>query len=416
MSEASPRDGFARFVGGDIRWLASGFAVFFLSSVAQTYFVGLSIGDVRSEFDLSHADIGLLNMAVMRLSGVCVFLIGKWTDVFPIRRIGAVLLPALAVGCVLFQSQLSLPVVLIGPFILRIGAQGFRTHIAFVAVGRWFDADRGIALATASVGQSVGQNVGQMLLPFVFVTISATLGWRGAWRVLAAALVLAAPVLASLSRVERTPETRADPGAPADPADRPPSRTLSQALTKPEFHAYVFAILPMAFVATTIFFYQVHLVDSRSRSLDVFTASYSVMAISTVASGFAAGWLVDRRSASSMPPCYLAPLAPGCLALALVSSQWIVIPFMILAGVSNGFSLTLYGAAWPEAYGVRHLGAIRAAVTRIALFAAATGPGLAGLLFDRGVGFGQVLLLLAGLCARASIVVRPVARRAAPLR
>ena len=43
MSEASPRDGFARFVGGDIRWLASGFAVFFLSSVAQTYFVGLSI-------------------------------------------------------------------------------------------------------------------------------------------------------------------------------------------------------------------------------------------------------------------------------------------------------------------------------------------------------------------------------------
>ena len=100
----------------------------------------------------------------------------------------------------------------------------------------------------------------------------------------------------------------------------------------------------------------------------------------------------------------------------MISSQWIVIPFMILAGVSNGFSLTLYGATWPEAYGVRHLGAIRAAVTRIALFAAATGPGLAGLLFDRGVGFGQVLLLLAGLCARASIVVRPFARRAAPLR
>lgn len=340
----------------------------------------MSTGNVRSEFGRSHADIGLLNMGTMLLSGVCVFLIGKWTDVFPIHRIVAVLLPALAVGCVLFQSQLSLPVVLIGLFLLRIVAQGFLTHIAFVAVGRWFDADRGIALATTSIGQ----NVGQMLLPLVFVTISATLGWRGAWLVLAAALVLATPFLASLSRVERRPGTTADPCARADPADCAPSRTLSQALKRPEFYAYVFAILPMAFVANTIFFYQIHLVDSRSWSLDAFTASYSIMAISTVVSGFAAGALIDRRSAISMLPYHLAPLALGCLALALVSSQWIVIPFMILTGVSNGFSLTLYGATWPEAYGVRHLGSIRAAVTMGVIFAAAAGPGLAGLLFDPG--------------------------------
>lgn len=69
----------------------------------------MSIGDVRSEVDLSHADIGLLNMAVTLLSGACVFLIGKWTDVFPIHRIVAALLPALAVGCVLFQSQSPCP-------------------------------------------------------------------------------------------------------------------------------------------------------------------------------------------------------------------------------------------------------------------------------------------------------------------
>jgi len=67
---------------------------------------------------------------------------------------------------------------------------------------------------------------------------------------------------------------------------------------------------------------------------------------------------------------------------------------------------------WPVGLVSRHPHAFSA----FALFAAATDPGLAGLLFDRGVGFGQVLLLLAGLCATASIVVRPVARRAAPLR
>ena len=140
------------------------------------------------------------------------------------------------------------------------------------------------------------------------------------------------------------------------------------------------------------------------------------MAISTVVSGFAAGALIDRRSAISMLPYHLAPLALGCLALALVSSQWIVIPFMILTGVSNGFSLTFYGATWPEAYDVRHLGSIRAAVTMGVIFAAAACPGLAGLLFDRGIGFDNVLLLLAGLCAAAGIVVWPFARRAAPLR
>lgn len=68
------------FIAGNLRWLGVGFVLFFLSSLGQTYFIGLSIGDIRQEFDLSHGDIGLLNMVLTLLSGVAVFATGKWSD------------------------------------------------------------------------------------------------------------------------------------------------------------------------------------------------------------------------------------------------------------------------------------------------------------------------------------------------
>lgn len=162
------------FITGNLRWLSVGFMLFFLSSLGQTYFIGLSIGDIRQEFALSHGDIGLLNMLLTLLSGVAVFATGKWSDQLSPRKLIAILLPVLAIGALLFQSLVSLPVFLLGLLILRIFAQGFLTHVAFVVVGRGFNARRGMAIAVTSIGQ----NIGQMLLPVSFVTLSATIGWR----------------------------------------------------------------------------------------------------------------------------------------------------------------------------------------------------------------------------------------------
>ena len=396
------------FISGNLRWLGVGFVLFFLSSLGQTYFIGLSIGDVRQEFDLSHGDIGLLNMVLTLLSGVAVFATGKWSDKLSPQKLIAILLPVLAVGAVLFQSLASLQIFLLGLLILRIFAQGFLTHIAFVLVGRWFNARRGMAIAVTSIGQ----NIGQMLLPVSFVALSAFIGWRTSWIVIAVMLLLLTPFLMRLASSERNAGTEPDNADDGEPGKRVPSLTRAEALRRPEFHAYVFAILPMALIANTIFFHQVHLTETRGWGLDAFTASYSVMAVFTILAGFGAGWLVDRFSAVALLPYYLIPLAVACLLLAIGTAPWIMVPFMALVGISNGFSLNLYGAVWAEAFGTDHLGAIRSVVTMIVIFAAAIGPGVAGVLLDMGFGFGTIFFLLSALCTIASAVAWPFTYRA----
>jgi len=84
-----------------------------------------------------------------------------------------------------------------------------------------------------------------------------------------------------------------------------------------------------------------------------------------------------------------------------------MVPFMALVGISNGFSLNLYGAVWAEVFGTDHLGAIRSIVTMIVIFAAALGPGVAGVLLDMGFSFSTIFFLLSALCSIATAVVWP---------
>nr|WP_254436148.1 MFS transporter [Ruegeria arenilitoris] len=333
--------------------------MFILSSLGQTYFIGLSIGDIRREFRSSHGDIGLLNMFLTLLSGVAILAMGKWSDQLSPRTVIAILLPVFATGALLFQSLISLPAFLLGLLILRVLAQGYLTPIAFVVIGRWFNARRGMAIAVTSTGQ----NIGQMLLPVSFVVLSALIGWRTNCIVIAVMFLLLTPLLMRLASSERIIVADANVAEDGSTTSEIRSLTRAEVLRRPEFYAFVSAILPMALVTNTIFFHQVHLTETRNWRLDDATVSYAAMALSTIFAGFGAGWMVDRFSAVALLPNYLSPVVVGCLILAIGSASWVIVPFMVLAGISNGYSLNLYGAIWAEAFGTEHLGAIRSVVT-----------------------------------------------------
>jgi cyanate permease len=84
--------------------------------------------------------------------------------------------------------------------------------------------------------------------------------------------------------------------------------------------------------------------------------------------------------------------------------------FMMLLGCSYGVSGAVFGAIWPETYGTRHLGSIRAVVSAAMVFASALGPGLTGWLIDRGVGFEFQLQVMSVYCLLTMLVLFPVAR------
>lgn len=395
---------FLAFVRDNVRWLAGGFLLTFFSSFGQTFFIALSAGSIRSEFDLSHGAFGSIYMIATLASALTLTQLGKIVDYVSVSKVALIIIPALAVACLgmAFTSNLVMLVIVI--YGLRLFGQGMMTHNAITAIGRWYVGQRGRAVSVVTVGHQVGEAA----LPILYVSIVAFVGWRETWMMAAGVLILfALPLSYGLMRVERRPQS-------ADGAERRASVrdwTRPEVLRDPFFWLVCVGLLAPSFIGTTIFFHQVYLIELRGWSVGAFAGSYAFMAVMTVCLALIAGVLVDRFTAVALLPSFLLPLAGACFILGLVEAQWGVFAFMALVGVSYGLSSTLFGAVWPEMYGTAHLGSIRAIVVALMVFASAMGPGLTGFLIDFHIAYPLQILAMGIYCIVVCLLMVMVGRK-----
>ncbi|MEM9378242.1 MAG: MFS transporter, partial [Pseudomonadota bacterium] len=176
----------------------------------------------------------------------------------------------------------------------------------------------------------------------------------------------------------------------------------------PIFYALLIGVLAPPFIGTTIFFHQDYLVELRGYNELAFAAAFPIMAITTVVFSLISGHLIDRFGAIRLLPIYLVPLCCACLAMGLLTPLWGIYAFMFLVGVSYGFTAPLVGALWPEVYGARNLGSVRAIAVAASVGATAIGPGLTGYLIDQGTALPTQMLYMAVWCIAASLVLARV--------
>ncbi len=106
-------------------------------------------------------------------------------------------------------------------------------------------------------------------------------------------------------------------------------------------------------------------------------------------------------------------MAAGLLLIALTNEPAAAMAYMILSGVTVGAGVTMIGAMWAEIYGVAHLGAIRALITAIMMFATALTPVGMGWLIDRGVSMEAIAWLCLAYKAGAMMLLAFVSWREA---
>ncbi|MGF3024783.1 MFS transporter [Methylobacterium aquaticum] len=389
------------FLTANLRWLAAGFLLLFCGCFGQTFVVALSGGAIRRDFGLSDGSFGALYAGVTLAAALALAGLGGLIDRWPAQRVVSLAVGLLAMGAVGLGLSPNLLVLAPSLFLLRLAGQGLMLQTAYTLLGRWFSGERGRAVSLSALGL----NAGQACLPLAFVTAAALLGWRGAWLAIASLLVLVAlPLARHLVRRERVPEETARTG-PAEGATR------AQALADPFLYLLLLAMLPPSFISNTIFFHQVHLAESRGWPPEVLAAAFPPYAAATFVFLLVAGRLVDRFSALALLPLYLVPFGLACLTLGGVGAPWAAFAFMLLYGVTDGISLTLFGALWPEVYGTRHLGAIRGAIVAMMVLGTALGPFLSGLLIDAGVPFAGIVTGMGLYCLGISGVLLLVRRR-----
>ena len=386
---------FSIFLYQNARWLAGGLLLTFFSSFGQTFFISLSGGGIRSEYGLSHGDFGLLYMFATLGSAFTLPYIGRIVDYITVARTVILIVPALALACISMAFSNSIVLLALTIYALRLFGQGMMTHTSMTAMGRWYSAQRGKAVAVATMGHQLGEAI----MPTIVISVFIWVGWRNTWLISAGVLMLVAlPVLFGLLRVERTPRV-------TDPKERSVAArhwTRGEVLGDPYFWLMLAGVMCPGFIGTTIFFHQIYLVELRGWSPELFALSFTGMAIMTTIFALIAGWLVDRYSAVAQLPLFLVPLGAACLVLAAVSETWSMFVFMGLLGVSYGISSTLFGALWPEVYGTKHLGSVRSLVIAVMVFATAMGPGISGYLIDFGINYTYQVAAMGIYCLAAS--------------
>lgn len=387
------------FLRTNARWIAGGFLLTFFSSFGQTFFIGLSGEELRAKFSLSDGEFGLTYMLATLMSAATLPFIGRVLDVMPGRRVVLFVIPCLSLACLLIAYAPSVAVMVLALYMLRLFGQGMMTHTALTETGRWFASGRGRATSLVVPGHQFGEAI----LPISFALIASALGWQAAWICAVVALILVAlPALQLLWRIERTPKA----AAPNDPPERTAADwTLAQTLRDRNFYLLLVGVLAPPFIGTTVFFHQDYLIELRGYGPYAFAGAFPLMAATTVIFSLICGGLIDRFSASRLLPFFLLPLAVASALAGLLEPVWGIYVFMILMGVSYGFTSTLLGALWPEVYGIRHLGAIRSVIVAAMVFSTALGPGLTGALIDAGIALPTQLLWMSGWCLLACLVL-----------
>lgn len=387
------------FLRANAAWLAAGYLLTFTSSYGQTFFISVFAGEIRETFGLSNGQWGWLYTVATGVSALAMVWTGALTDRYRVRALGRYSVLGLALACVAMAAVPSVFALGLVIFALRFTGQGMTSHIAVVAMARWFSATRGKALAIARLGYTTGE----AFLPLLFVALLTLFDWRWLWLFAAGGALVAIPVLAALLRRERVPSEHAGAEANTGLSGRHWSRgeVLSHRLF---WCAVPLLIGPPAF-GTALFFHQVHLAEVKGWNLLDYVALFPLFSGVSFVFMLISGWAVDRFGTGRLMPWILLPYVIGFVVLSRADSLGSAAVAMALLGVTTGSMGTVPAAFWAEFYGTRHLGSIKALAAALMVFGSAVGPGLTGALIDMNVDFPDQMTGIAVYFLFAAVLV-----------
>lgn len=391
--------GYISFIRQNAPFLAVGALLSFLSSFGQTFFIAIFGGEIRTAFDLTNGEWGLIYMIGTSASAAVMVFAGVLADKFRVRTLGITVVIMLSMSCLLMAWNTYaafLPFVI---FALRFTGQGMSTHVAVVAMARWFVATRGKALAIAGLGFMLAEAT----LPLIMVWLKSFIDWRTLWVAFALFCMCATFILFRLLRLERTPQSVATSDQSTGLSGK--HWTRMDALKNPIFWAMAPAVMSFSGFGTAFWFHQVHFAEVKGWEHLSLVAVFPLGTATLAASTIFFGWAIDRIGAVRLLPYYLIPyIIAFVLHWFAPSLGWIALA-VILMGLAGGGQATLLNACWAEFYGTRNLGAIKAAVTALMVLGSAVGPGLSGWLIDIGVGFEIQMLGYAAVFAFAAVLL-----------
>ncbi|MBU2870701.1 MFS transporter [Colwellia sp. E2M01] len=374
--------------------LVFGMMTVFMGNFGQSFFVSWFGNSFQEGLGLSATSYGSAYSMATLASGLLLMWIGGRVDDVPLEKfIIFCTIGLCAAALTLWQSN-SLPMLIIGLFLLRFFGQGLFPHTAITTMMKTFSLNRGKSLSVATSGVPLGE----IILPSIAVFLIVQLGWQQSWLVIALSVPLLylplALYLIKRSKDEKYNEHNLSQSNHIDKSVKADGsrRTL---LSDYRFWLALPTVLSAPFIVTGVFIHQGFFLPQMGWTPILFASCFVFYGVAHWFASVNAGAMVDRFSGVQLLKFYPIPMFVALLLASQLSGDWIAYALLILLGITIGSGSPIINALWAEVYGTKHIGKIRALTASLTVISTSISPILFGYLIDHGISGSQLFFWLA---------------------
>ena len=365
------------FIYKNTNLLFFGFLIAFASGFGQTFFISLFSQDFRDTFKLTNTEFGSLYSIATLLSAVTIIWAGKLIDTVSLKKYTLMIIAGLALTCLMASFVFNVIYLFLVIYFLRLFGQGLMGHTSRTTMARYFNTNRGKALAISGFGFSIGE----IIYPTAIVFLLLTIGWRLTWFSSSIFIAIFFGIIFYLIFKKNNFQKENDKNEDINLSNS--SWRRRDVLKDLKFYMYLPISLLMSFTVTGFLFHQVYIAEIKSWTMINLAQGFIFYAISGIAGSIISGFLVDKLSGRKLIPIHLLPMGVIFLVMLISDNVYVLFLYMAGLGLSNGFTENISNSLWAEMYGIKNLGSIKALLTFFGVMASASSPFLYGMVLDR---------------------------------
>jgi MFS family permease len=349
----------------------------FASGFGQTFFISLFSQDFRDTFELTNTQFGSLYSIATVLSAITIIWAGKLIDTVSLRKYTLAIILGLSITCLMASFVFNVFFLFLVIYFLRLFGQGLMGHTSRTTMARYFNTNRGKALAISGFGFSVGE----IIYPAAVVFLLLTIGWRLTWFSSSIFIFIFFGIFFYFIFKRNNFKKENDRDEKIDLGEI--SWRRRDVLKDFKFYMYLPLSLLMSFTVTGFLFHQVYIAEIKSWTLINLAQGFIFYAISGIIGSIISGILIDKLTGRKLIPIHLLPMLAIFIVMLFSDHVYVLYLYMAGLGLSNGFTENISNSLWAEMYGVKNLGSIKAMLTFFGIMASASSPFLYGIILDQ---------------------------------
>lgn len=363
------------------------------------YSFGVFVVPLMESFGWTRGEATLGSSFLIIGTAITAPIVGTLIDKFGARKVTLFSVFGVILGYLALSQQSGDIKLFYATWLLMSLAGGGTTPVVYTrAVNMWFDKGRGLALGLALAGSGISGIFGP---PFLTGLIR-DYGWKGAYQALAVlTLVIAFPILFLLFR-----ERKVDNALPEHQSANLPGMDVPEAIRTVDFWKIGIGFILIAATVAALGINLVPLMRDKGVSAEAAAAYASAMGIAVLVGRIGVGYILDRFPATIVARVLISLTAIGCLLLAWKDAPWwTAIVAAAMFGFAAATEVDLVAFLSSRYFGMKAYGKIYGLQITLFYIGAASGPLVAGMMYDSFHGYTEVLYICAALLVVGAFIV-----------